>query len=128
MKEAIELRNLAAKDTFPMFTILSKIGFKEFKTVFESEDVKTALANAAKGNDADSASVGVAIALNIASIIFENIAKAENEIYQFISNISGMSKADVAELPMSDFAEVIIMIVTKEEFKDFFGVVSKLFK
>ena len=44
------------------------------------------------------------------------------------SLISGMSKDDIRNLPISTFTEMIIDVVKKEEFKDFFGVVSKLFK
>lgn len=35
-----ELRKLCSKDMFPMFNIIRKIGVKEFKACFESEEVK----------------------------------------------------------------------------------------
>ena len=36
--KAYELRNLTADDVFPMFKIVSKIGIKEFKACFESDE------------------------------------------------------------------------------------------
>lgn len=122
--KAYELRTLCAEDVFPMFKIISKIGIKEFKSCFESEDVKAVI----NGEQADLNAVGLAVAVDIAGVIMANIPNAKEDIYLFLSQISNMSKDDIKELPISTFAEMIIDVVKKEEFKDFFGVVSKLFK
>ena len=51
MKETTyELRDLCSKDIFPMFKIISKIGVKEFKKCFESDEVKQMIASG--GTDA----------------------------------------------------------------------------
>lgn len=122
--KAYELRTLCAEDIFPMFKIISKIGIKEFKSCFESEDVKAVI----NGEQADLNTVGLAVAVDIAGVIMANIPCAKEDIYLFLEQISGMSKDDIRELPIPIFAEMIIDVVKKEEFKDFFGVVSKLFK
>lgn len=122
--KAYELRTLCAEDVFPMFKIISKIGIKEFKSCFESEDVKTVI----NGGQADLNAVGLAVAVDIAGVIMANIPNAKEDIYLFLEQISGMSKDDIRKLPIPTFAEMIIDVVKKEEFKDFFGVVSKLFK
>lgn len=122
--KAYELRTLCAEDVFPMFKIISKIGIKEFKSCFESEDVKAVI----NGEQADLNAVGLAVAVDIAGVIMANIPNAKEDIYLFLEQISGMSKDDIRKLPIPTFAEMIIDVVKKEEFKDFFGVVSKLFK
>lgn len=122
--KAYELRVLCADDVFPMFKIISKIGIKEFKSCFGSEDVKAVI----NGEQADLNAVGLAVAVDIAGVIMANVPNAKEDIYLFLSQISNMSKDDIKELPISTFAEMIIDVVKKEEFKDFFGVVSKLFK
>lgn len=122
--KAYELRTLCAEDIFPMFKIISKIGIKEFKSCFESEGVKAVI----NGEQADLNTVGLAVAVDIAGVIMANIPHAKEDIYLFLEQISGMSKDDIRELPIPVFAEMIIDVVKKEEFKDFFGVVSKLFK
>lgn len=127
--KAYELRTLCAEDVFPMFKIISKIGIKEFKSCFESEDVKEAIKSATNGETQDGLEViGLGVALEIASVIMANIPQAKEDIYLFLAQVSGMSKDDIRNLPISVFTEMIIDVVKKEEFKDFFGVVSKLFK
>lgn len=127
--KAYELRTLCAEDVFPMFKIISKIGIKEFKSCFESEDVKEAIKSATNGeNQNDLEVIGLGVALEIASVIMANIPQAKEDIYLFLAQVSGMSKDDIRNLPISTFTEMIIDVVKKEEFKDFFGVVSKLFK
>lgn len=127
--KAYELRTLCADDVFPMFKIISKIGIKEFKSCFESEDVKEAIKSATNGETQDGLEViGLGVAMEIASVIMANIPQAKEDIYLFLAQVSGMSKDDIRNLPISTFTEMIIDVVKKEEFKDFFGVVSKLFK
>lgn len=120
MSEKIyELRNLTADDMFPMFQILSKIGIREFKGCLESPEIK---------KEIDLNSVGIAVAMDMAGIILTNLPKAKEDIYQLLSGLSGMSKKEIAGLPMATFTEMVIDVVKKEEFKDFFQAVAKLFK
>lgn len=127
--KAYELRNLTADDVFPMFQIISAIGIKEFKSCFDSDAVKKAVAEAAKdGESADIGAVGMTVALDIASIIMANVPKCKESIYLFLAQLSGMTKKEIAELPMMTFVEMIIDVIKKPEFKDFFQAVSKLFK
>ena len=127
--KAYELRNLTADDVVPMFQIISAIGIKEFRSCFESEEVKKAVAGAAKdGESVDISAVGVTVALDIASVIVANVPKCKDAIYLFLAQLSGMTKKDIAGLPMMTFMEMIVDVVKKPEFKDFFQVVSKLFK
>jgi len=120
-----ELRSLQASDVFPMFTIISKIGVKEFKECFESDDVKAMVANNGK---ADANAIGAKVMLGIASVIISHIASAEQDIYSFLSGLSGMSKDEIKSLDMVTFANMIIDVFKKDEFKDFIRVVSGLFK
>ena len=64
----------------------------------------------------------------MAGIIFAHISDAEKEIYTFLAGLSGMKEKEIAELDMVVFAEMIIDVFKKEQFKDFIKVVSKLFK
>lgn len=127
-KAAYELRTLCAEDVFPMFKIISKIGIKEFKHCFESVDVKEAISGAANGKQVDLNSVGVAVAIDIAGVVIANVPNAKEDIYLFLSQISNLTKDEIKTLPLATFAEMILDVVKKEEFKDFFQVVSKLFK
>lgn len=129
MSEKIyELRNLTADDMFPMFQILSKIGIREFKGCLESPEIKAAISRSANGKEIDLNSVGIAVAMDMAGIILTNLPKAKEDIYQLLSGLSGMNRKEIAGLPMATFTEMVIDVVRKEEFKDFFQAVAKLFK
>ena len=124
-----ELRELAADDVFTMFQIISKIGIKEFKTCFEAESVRKAVASVAAGKEnADLNAVGVAVAVDVAGVLCNNLPKCKGEIYLFLAQLSGKKKEEIARLPMVTFFEMVIDVIKKPEFKDFFTVVSRLFK
>jgi len=120
-----ELRSLTSDDIFPMFQIISKIGIREFKYCFESPDVKAAIA---KSEGTDLNSVGLAVMLDIGGIVLANVPKAKDDIYLLLSQLSGLTKHEIGALPMATFAQMVIDVIRKDEFKDFFQVVSRLFK
>lgn len=128
--KAYELRNLTADDMFPMFNIISKIGVKEFKSCFESPDVKSTIAGIAsgEGDKADLTAVGMTVAFDLAGVIISNLSSCKEDIYHLLSQLSGMTTKEIAGLPMVTFVEMITDVVKKEEFTDFFQAVSKLLK
>lgn len=114
-----EFRKLCTKDLFPMMKILSKIGISEFKRCFELDSIQS-------GVKTDLGTVGVGVMLDAADVLLKNIGSCEKEIYGFLADLSGINSKDIPQLDVAVFAEMIIELVTKEEFKDFFTVVSKL--
>nr|DAK92252.1 MAG TPA: hypothetical protein [Caudoviricetes sp.] len=128
--KAFELRQLTADDIFPMFQIISKIGVREFKSCFESEEVRNAIMDMASGakDQGKVNAIGLTVAVDIAGVIISNLYKCKDDIYQLLSQLSGMKTKEIASLPMPTFLEMIIAVVKKEEFKDFFQGVTKLLK
>ena len=128
--KAFELRQLTADDIFPMFQIISKIGVREFKSCFESDAVRSAIEDMASSDKDQSKlnAIGLSVAVDIAGVVLSNIHKCKDDIYQLLAQLSGMPKKDIAALPMKTFIEMIMALVKKDEFKDFFQDVSKLFK
>ena len=118
-------RQLTSKDIFPMSKIISKIGIKEFKECFESDAVKALIK---KGGKANADAVGLAVMLDIGAIILSNLPKCEADIFNFLSSITGLEVKEIEQASMADFADMVITLVQKEEFKDFISVVSRLFK
>lgn len=124
------LRGLTAEDVFPMLKIISGIGLKEFKGCFENEELRGAIKNMTEkeeGAEIDTTALGLMVAADIASIIFANLPKCKDDIYQLLSGLSGMSKKEIAALPMNVFLAMIVEVVKKEEFKDFFKDAAGLF-
>lgn len=114
-----QLRKLCTKDLFPMMKILSKIGISEFKRCFELDNIQSAVKT-------DLGAVGVGVMLDAADVLMRNIGLCEKEIYSFLADLSGINAKEIPQLDMAVFAEMIIELVSKEEFKDFFTAVSKL--
>lgn len=140
-----QLRELCADDIFPMFTILRKIGIREFKDCFSKETIENLVEvfmNGAKAKDKaegegestqDNTLVvaGISImpsVLDIVDVLLANIPKCENDLYKFLANISNLKVEEIKKLRMADFVGMIVDVIKKEEFKDFFKVVSELFK
>lgn len=123
-----ELRDLTADDMFPMFQIISKIGVKEFKHCFESPDVKKAVEGISKGKKEDLTAVGMTIAFDLAGVILSNLASCKDDIYQLLAQLSGMPVKDIAKLPMMTFMEMVVAVIKKREFADFFQAASGLFR
>lgn len=133
MSEAkFELRGLKSDDMFPMFGILSKIGFKDLKNSLTPDRV-TELTTAFQKQDDSNANdmstyLGFNIMLEAVEIIMKNLPSCKVEIYTLLSSLSGMTVKQIADLDMVTFTEMVIAVVQKEEFKDFFKLVAGLFK
>lgn len=121
-----ELRSLNASDIFMMSKILSSIGIKEFRKCFDSENIGE-LVKGTKTEDA-AAKVGVAVMFDIAGIVLDNLPSCEKYVYAFLANLSGLKADEIAALPMAEFAEMVVDVIKKEDFRDFMKVVSRLFK
>lgn len=125
-----ELRPLKSKDVFPMVRIISKFGVTEFKKCFDpamiSQMVGSASGNESKDQLAEK--VGFSVVFDIADVILTNLPKCESEIFDFLASISNLKRKEIENLPMDVFFEMIVDFVKKDEFKDFFGAVTKLLK
>lgn len=115
--QAYDLRPLVASDMGAICKIISAIGVRQFKECFKVEDFS--------GKDVES--VGFSVIFDIAGIIIANIPKAEEEIQAFLSSLTGMKLSEVKKMPFADYGELIIQVVMKEDFRDFFKRVMKLF-
>ena len=130
-----ELRTLKSDDLFPMFGILSKIGFKDLKEIITPDKIKYMKSMISQKDDEDedentdaTIMLGVSVVMEVVSIIMKNLPSCKNEIYTFLSGLSGMTVKEIGNLDMVTFTAMIVAVVQKQEFKDFFKVVSKLFK
>lgn len=118
------LRKLDAQDIAPLATIINKIGFKEFKSCFDSPEVQAGVAD----GSLDLEKAGMTIMFDVVGIVISNIPKCIDEMFAFIASLTGFEIEDVKRLDLDVVAEIIIEIFQKEEFKKVFKVASKLFK
>ena len=112
-----ELRPLVATDMGAICKIISAIGVRQFKDCFKLDDFKNGSAE----------EVGIGVLFDIAGIIIFNIPNAEEEIQAFLASMTGKKVAEIKKLPLADYGEMIMTVILKEDFQDFFKRVMKLF-
>ena len=134
-KKPYTFRKLEAVDMFVMFKIISAIGVNEFKACLEATGFKDLISrmtgedvNKEDITDDDFFILGGSVVLDLAQVIIGNLPKCEREIFQILSQTSNMKVDQVKKLDMVTFFEMVIDFIKKEEFKDFFKVVSRSFK
>jgi len=126
VKKPYTFRRLSTVDLFPMFKVISKLGLKQFQ---ENGGIKTIISRIASGGkEINPTELGIDIFLEITFLVIENLPKCEDELYALLSQTSDLSVDDIKAQDMSITAEMILDFIRKEEFGDFFKVVSKLFK
>ena len=124
-----EMRNLQASDIFSVVKILNGIGLNNVKEAIDFEEINNIRKGMTEGNaDVITSQVGLKVVMSIATVILENLPKVENDLYTFVGSVIGVKAKDVAKMDMGEFMDVLITIIQKEEFKDFFKRASKLIK
>ena len=123
-----ELRKLTASDLSHICRIITAIGIKEFRSCFESNEVKEAVKKGRETGKIDIDSIGYGIMFDVVGIITSNIPKAEKELFSFVASMTNMHIKDVMLMPMADYGELLMRIIMLEDFRDFFMRAYKLFK
>lgn len=124
-----KLRKLKATDAFLIIKLINKFGVMEFKKCFNAKDIaKLAENKEGLSKEELTEEVGFNIILSCCEVIFANIGKCENEIFEFLVSVSNLNRKQVESLSLAELAQMIIEIFQKDEFKDFFKVVSGLLK
>lgn len=132
MNMKFEMRSLKSSDMFTMFGILSKIGFTDIKDKLNPERIKEFAATFNQNNeettDEQFSYIGFNVIMEVVEIVMKNLPKCEKEIYKFLSDLTGKTAKEIENLDIATFTEMVIAVIKKDEFKDFFKVVSGLFK
>ena len=124
-----EMRNLQATDIFSVVKILNGIGLNNVKEAIDFEEINKIRKGMTENNaEVITSQVGLNVVMSIATVILENLPKIENDLFNFIGSVIGIKTKDVAKMDMGEFMDVLISIIQKEEFKDFFKRASKLIK
>ena len=123
------MRNLQATDIFSVVKILNGIGLKNIKESIDFEEINKIRQGMTEDNaSAITSQVGVNVVMSIATVILENLPNVESDLYNFIGSVIDMKAKEVAKMDMGEFMDILVSIIQKEEFKDFFKRASKLIK
>ena len=127
------MRNLQATDIFSVVKILNGIGLKNIKESIDFEEINKIRKGMTEDNSEGNlelvySQVGVNVVMSIATVILENLPNVESDLYNFIGSVIDMKAKEVAKMDMGEFMDILVAIIQKEEFKDFFKRASKLIK
>ena len=123
------MRNLQATDIFSVVKILNGIGLKNIKEAINLDEINNLRKGMTEDNaDVITSQVGLNVVMSIATIILENLPNVESDLYNFIGGVIDMKAKEVAKMDMGEFMDILVSIIQKEEFKDFFKRASKLIK
>lgn len=120
-----QMRKLVAKDIFSMCSIINKIGIDKFRQTFNKPEVKNAISGKTKVSENE---LGMTVILDVLDILIGSIPKCEQDLYVFLSSLSGIPEKDMPNLDFNEFFDLLEQLVKKEEFKDFFSRALKLLK
>lgn len=105
----IKARKLLTKDVFKLARIIKKAGIKKEMAEFA---VKLT-GNKEKKNIEE-------IGLEFILLLIEAASDVEKELYDFLGDVSGLSGADIAELPVTELGDIFKEIAAVNNLGSFF--------
>ena len=127
-----ELRNPQASDLFVVSKIIKAVGIKNIANCFKSEEIEAFKAKFADKDvpmtEEDQYEAGMIAMTSIGELIFEKLDLVQEDIFKFLSNLSGLKVEDVKSMDIVDFAEMFIDVIKNPKLADFIKVVLRSFK
>ena len=123
------LRKPKATDLFVVSKIIKGIGLKNIADCFNSDEIKV-IRNSVSGEKVSSETLnqaGITIVLSIGELILNRLDNVKNDVIKFMSCLSGLKIKEVEDLPITEFAEMLMAIIKDPDFVDFIKVVLKSF-
>ena len=123
------LRKPKATDLFVVSNIIKGIGLKNIADCFNSDEIKV-IRNSVSGEKVSSETLnqaGVTIVLSIGELILDRLDDVKDDVIKFMSCLSGLKIKEVEDLPITEFAEMLMAIIKEPDFVDFIKVVLKSF-
>ena len=116
VERSYTLRRLKDCDLFPILDILGKV----------LPDDLAAVLMQVVSKEKSLKEVGVVVVVRLVKAIFSNMGKVKDELYELLSDVSGIPVAELAEMPFGTTPMMVWDIVNNEKNAGFFKVLSKL--
>ena len=111
------LRPMKDRDLYPVLGIITKVFPDDLAAMFMQ------LASGEKS----AAEVGAATVIQLCLSVLKNVDRVENELYSFLSDVSGVPEDELRDMPFGTTPMMIMDIAGDVKNASFFKVVSKLF-
>lgn len=121
------IRKPKATDIPVVCKIIKGIGLKNIADCFSNDDIKVIRESMAGKEVSDELlnKAGLMIMLSIGDLIFEKMEVIQSDLFNFISKLTGLQVKKVEDLPITDFAKIVMAIIKEPDFVDFIKVVLK---
>ena len=116
MEKPYTLRRLRDRDLFPILNIMSEVFPDELSTVFVQLSTK----------EKSVQEVGAMAVLKMVLAVLKNMDKVKDEVYNLLSDVSGIPAEDIQNMEFGTTPNMIWDIVHNEKNNGFFKVLSKL--
>ena len=116
MEKPYTLRRLVDRDLFPILRIIGE--------VFPDDLAKTFMQVTTKEKSVQE--VGAAAIMKMVIAILKNMDKVQEDVYNLLSDVSGIPAEDIQEMEFGTTPNMIWDIVNNEKNNGFFKVLSKL--
>ena len=116
MERPYTLRRLKDKDLFPVLNIISE--------VFPDDLAKDFVKLSTKEKSVQE--VGALAIMKIVLAVLKNMDKVQEDVYNLLSDVSGIPAAEIPEMEFGTTPNMIWDIVNNEKNNGFFKVLSKL--
>lgn len=110
---------MVGKDIFKISKLLHKIGLDRLQKIFRSEELSKALNEVFAGNTSNMSYIADVIS-SFASVVIESLCDVEEELPELLESVSNLSREEIDNLPIEDWAQMVKDLITKEQFAVFF--------
>lgn len=116
MEKPYTLRRLVDRDLFPILHILGEVFPDDLAKIFVQVTTK----------EKSVQEVGATAILKMVLAVIKNMDKVQDEVYNLLSDVSGIPAEDIPEMEFGTTPNMIWDIVNNEKNNGFFRVLSKL--
>ena len=125
------IRKPKTTDLFVVSKIIKTIGVDNIVNCFNAKEVKDLAKKVSKDkktySDEDAREVGILVVKNIGELIFDKLDLIQNDLIKYVSLMTGLEFKVVEDLPIAEFATIVMAIIKEPDFVDFIKVVLKSF-
>lgn len=132
-----KFRKLTSKDISPMVRILKKIELKRIKELFSSEEIKNLIQNKQNEEETeedntessqDLMKLGGNLLIEAIPMLLDAVDNCIGDVNILLASVANMEVAELENLDLDVYFNMVYDFVNKEEFSGFLKVVSKFLK
>lgn len=107
-----------------MARLVGKIGVAQFLAGLDKDMVEK-ISAIRDGKDLLKDVSVASASVQIINIVLQNAGRIRPELYDLLGNAAGMTEAEISDLPAARFVELLDAFISRDEFWDFFTLVSR---